>query len=113
MTTPTTRLVDVPAGSAALDVERNIIPLRHELHASGLFDDSALEELIDRHPREYLHAHHMSGTNENPEYLDADIGSLSGKDVLAAIRRGRVWLSVVQLHAHHPRYAQLLDNLYG
>lgn len=106
------QLVKVPAGSGTLDVEQKIWSLQHGLPDTGMFSDEALAKLIDSHPRENLHAHHMGGTNEEPIYLDAEIGSLTGAEVLAAIRRGRLWLSVVHVEEDHPEYARLLDALY-
>lgn len=113
MPAATKQLVEIPKQNAAFDTERNILSLRHELHRTGLFSDDALAKLIENHPREDLHAHHMSGTSESPAYLDAEVGTLSGADVLAAVRRGKIWLSVVHVEAHHPEYARLLDDLYG
>jgi hypothetical protein len=105
-------LVKVPAAARTLDVEQSIVSLRHELHNTRLFSDAALGKLIDNHPRDDLHVHTMSGTNEEPSYLDADIGSLTGEEVLEAVRRGKIWLSVVHVEAAHAEYAELLDTIY-
>jgi hypothetical protein len=105
-------LVDVPEAARSLDVEESIVSLRHELHGTSLFSDAALAKLIETHPREDLHVHTMSGTNESPSYLDADVGSLTGEEILAAVHRGKIWLSVVHLEEPHPEYAALLDTLY-
>jgi hypothetical protein len=37
---------------------------------------------------------------------------LSGVEVLAAVHRGKIWLSVVHIEASHPSYAQLLHTMY-
>ncbi|MEO8464154.1 MAG: cupin-like domain-containing protein [Gammaproteobacteria bacterium] len=111
MSTVNHRLVHVPPEKRALDVEQNVLAFRHELQSSALFSDAALAKLIDEHPHEDLHVHTMSGTNESPNYLDADVGSLGGADVLAAIKRGRIWLSVVHVE-EHAAYRELLDRLY-
>jgi hypothetical protein len=105
-------LVNIPPDARSLDVEQSIVSLHHELHNTDLFSVAALCALIDHHPREDLHVHTMGGTNEDPSYLDADIGSLTGEEVLAAVRRGKIWLSVVHVEAAHPEYAELLDALY-
>jgi Cupin-like domain len=112
MTHANHRLVHVPPERRALDVERQLLPFRHELASSALFSDAALAKLIDEHPRQDLHVHTMSGTNEDPSYRDADVGSLCGADVLSAIRRGRIWLSVVHVE-ERPAYGELLGALYG
>ena len=105
-------LVHVAPEKRSLDVEQSVLVFRHELASSVLFSDAALAELIDEHPHEDLHVHTMSGTNESPSYLDAEIGSLSGAEVVSAIQRGRIWLSVVHVE-RHPAYGELLDALYG
>jgi hypothetical protein len=101
----------VPPEKRSLDVEEHILAFRHTLPSSALFTDAALAELISAHPREDLHVHTMSGTNEQPSYLDAEVGSLGGADVLAAIERGRIWLSVVHVE-QHAAYGELLHALY-
>jgi hypothetical protein len=105
-------LVHVPPDKRSFDVEQSVLAFRHELAGSALFSDAALAELIDKHAHEDLHVHTMSGTNENPSHVDADVGQLSGADVLSAIKRGRIWLSVVHVE-RHPAYGELLDELYG
>jgi hypothetical protein len=105
-------LLTVPEPLRSADVENTILPFRHALHGTELFTDAALARLIDAHPPEDLHVHHMHGSCEQPVHVDADIGALSGEQVLAAIRRGRIWLSVVHIEETHPEYARLLHALY-
>jgi len=105
-------LVSVAPGSASLDVEQSIIPFHHALHEAALFSDAALARLIDVHPRESIHIHHMSGTSEAPGYLDAMLGSITGEEALAAIRRGKLWMSLIHIE-QHGQYAELLHELYG
>jgi len=107
-----TQLVTVPGDLGSADVENTLLPFHHALHRTELFTDAALARLIDAHPREDLHVHHMRGTCEVPVHVDADIGALSGEQVLAAIRRGKIWLSVVHIEEAHPEYARLLHELY-
>jgi len=106
------RLVTVPETLRTADVEHAILPFNHALHGTALFTDEALIRLIDTHPREDLHIHHMRGTCENPVHIDADIGALTGEQVLAAIQRGKIWLSVVHIEESHAEYARLLNELY-
>ena len=108
----TKTLVSVPSELARADVENGILSFAHALNETDLFTDAALARLIDAHPREHLNIHHMRGTCEDPVHVDADAGTLSGEEVLAAIRRGRIWLSLLQIERVHARYAELLHALY-
>jgi hypothetical protein len=101
----------VPTAQHA-DVERDILTIQHTLHSTGLFDDAALAALIDAHPPDDIHVHHMSGTNESPVYLDAETRGLSGDEVLRAVATGRVWLSLVHVE-QHPEYSALIHSLYA
>lgn len=97
---------------ASLDVEQSILTFEHTLHEAGLFADAALARLIDSHPREDIDIHHMSGSSEAPHYVDATLGPIAGKEALAAIRRGKLWMSLVHVEQHRA-YVELLDELYG
>ena len=86
---------------------------RHRLRERLLPAADSLAKLIQTHPRDETHVHSMSGDSADPEYVDIDVGTLSGDEVLAAIERGRVWLSLVNLQDHNEEIAKALDDLYG
>lgn len=97
---------------ASLDVERSILTFEHALHEAELFAGDALARLIDGHPREDIDIHHMSGSSQAPHYVDATLGPVAGEEAIAAIRRGKLCMSLGHIEQHRP-YAELLDELYG
>jgi len=86
---------------------------RHDLNALDLFCDEALIELLDRHPRDLLYALSM-GTDPTraEENRRADTSGVSGRDLLDAVKRGRLWLNVTRVNRAHPHLRALIDGLY-
>jgi hypothetical protein len=84
----------------------------HNLHQSPLFTHEALAELIDSYPREHYNIFSMgSQANERWYWRQGDLDGMSGKDVLAAIAKGRLWLNLRSVNKVDRRYAELLDDL--
>jgi len=57
--------------------------------------------------------HSMAGGSGMPRYMDIDVGALAGYEIIAAIERGKIWLSLVNLQEHHAALANLVADLYG
>jgi hypothetical protein len=104
-------LVSVPSEAASLDIEQHVLRFEHSLHERDAFTDAALARLIESHPRGDVHIHHMSGSSESPRYADATLGAVTGEEALVAIRRGKLWMSLVHIERHHV-YDELLRELY-
>src|SRR5205085_4327197 len=84
----------------------------HSLHQSPLFTSDALAELIESYPREYYGIFSMGAQNGDRWYWrQGDLDGMSGKDVLAAIQKGRLWLNLRNVNKVDKRYARLLDDL--
>jgi hypothetical protein len=86
----------------------------HSLHELELFSDDGLAALLDRHPREHVYALTM-GTDplrwdENRLALH---DGLSGRQLLDAVKRGRLWLNIKRVDEHEPEYARIVRELYG
>jgi len=94
-------------------MEHAVLRARHRLHESPLFGEAGLCRMLDAHPRDEIHIHTMSGTSAAPEYRDADIGESSGAEVLEAVRRGKLWVSVLDMQEHHPACEELLADMYA
>src|SRR5712692_10487385 len=81
---------------------------RHRLHELELFDDDSLVSLLDAYPAERLQAFTM-GTDPRKveEWKAADAHDIPGKELLAAVKRGRLWLNLlrVELVDRHYRTA--------
>jgi hypothetical protein len=88
------------------------ICIGHSLHRSPLFTSAALAELIERYPREHYNIFSMGAqTNDRWYWRQGDLDGMSGKDVLEAIAKGRLWLNLRNVNKVDRRYAQLLDDL--
>jgi len=84
----------------------------HNLHQSGLFTDAALVELLDRYPRQYLHALTMGTDPARTENRLAVHDGVSGADLLRAVKHGRLWLNITRVDRADRRYRELIDQLY-
>lgn len=84
----------------------------HSLHQHPLFSNEALAELIESYPREYYGIFSMgSQKNEAWYWRQGDLDGMKGKDVIEAIKRGRLWLNLRSVNKVDKRYAKLLDDL--
>jgi hypothetical protein len=79
-----------------------------------LFTDEALIELLDRFPRENLFALSMGHDLLHPEENRFALhDGLSGADLLAAVKKGRLWLNVTRVDRADKRFRDLIDQLYA
>ncbi|MFN2546649.1 MAG: cupin-like domain-containing protein [Myxococcales bacterium] len=85
---------------------------RHDLHDSALFSDDSLIELLDRHPRDFVYAIATGGDPAREENRLAAHDGVSGRELLAAVRRGRFWLNVTRVN-RDATFRALIDQLYG
>lgn len=86
----------------------------HNLHQSPLFSDDALAELLDNCPREYYQINTMDPNGHNPRsWREGEIGSKSGKQVLEAVRNGRIWVNILKVARLDPRYKDVLHHMYS
>lgn len=85
---------------------------RHNLHESALFSDEALIELLDRHPRELVYAITMGHDPAREENRLAAHEGVTGRELLDAVRRGRLWLNVTRINRTEPRYREVIEQLY-
>jgi hypothetical protein len=86
----------------------------HTLHQSALFTDTALIDLLDHFPREYLYAMTMGTDVFRPadnRYALHD--GVSGYDLLRAVKSGRLWLNITRVDRADRRYRVLIDELHG
>lgn len=86
----------------------------HDLASSGLFEDAQLADLLDRMPREAVHAYVMG---DDPEQRDTWrrglIGDATGEQLVTIARDHTLWLNVIGVSRHIPEIAQLIDYLYA
>lgn len=86
---------------------------RHRLHQMDLFTDEALIDLLDRYPRQRLQAWTM-GTDplRREDWQAVDTTDVPGKDLLAAVKSGRLWYNILRLDLFDRRYREIIDQLY-
>lgn len=86
--------------------------LHHRLSETGLFMKEALAEMIDRYPNELYNLTTMGFDPENPIWREGTKGDFTGKQVIDAIERGRMWLNLRSLESVDSRYKKVLDQIF-
>ncbi len=86
----------------------------HDLVGDPLFEDQQLAALLDAVPRSNLQVFTM-GTDpvRTDEWRRGTVGGLSGAELLAAARRGRLWFNVLRVHEVDARFGALLTELFA
>jgi len=96
--------------------QKEIFTFRHGLNETGLFNDEALEKLLEKHPDNLLDVCTM-GKSEHPLYPNkfrtGDFRGADGKTLLDAAKAGRVWINIRRGMNIHPEYKTVLDQMYG
>lgn len=103
------------AGPRPLSPDR-VIEVEHSLAGSGLFDDAALELMLNQFPPEHIEVATMDETpnpnRDESKWRQGMISGLSGADILRAVRGGRLWLNLKLLDTHVPEFDHLMTELY-
>ncbi|MBC7795154.1 MAG: hypothetical protein H7Z43_15725 [Clostridia bacterium] len=87
---------------------------QHGLCDSGAFSDIALAQLLDKHPREHIHALTMGDDPTRPnENLRLAHDHLSGSALIHAVKHGRLWLNIKHVDEVHEEMRDLVNSLYG
>lgn len=89
-----------------------IVRLNHRLAETGLFTDEALARLIDETPRERVTICTMD-ENPKPEvrWIAGDAHDLDGAALVAAAKKGHLWVSPRSAMTRHPTYRAVFDQL--
>jgi hypothetical protein len=99
---------------AARDFGRKPLVLRHGLAQSPLFGDAALVRLIEMTPRENYHVNTMPRDASDPHlWREGDMSGLSGKDVMAAVANGFLWVHLQRVQEVDRAYRDLLDAAFA
>jgi len=87
---------------------------KHQLQDLDLFSDNILIDLLDTYPRNRLQAWTM-GTDplHREDWKPVDTTGVSGKDLLAAVKSGRLWYNIVRLDLFDGRYREVIHRLYN
>ncbi|WP_439634443.1 hypothetical protein [Glycocaulis sp.] len=95
------------------DFRERITRTTHNLHTSPLFSEAAIERLIEIHPREYADFATMDETGSRSSWKTGDPGQLSGKELIRAVKSGRLWINLRNLFGIHDEYRALLDQMFA
>ncbi|RVU84662.1 hypothetical protein EOL70_10430 [Leucothrix sargassi] len=86
---------------------------QHKFHELSLFSDAALESLLDNYPREWLQCYTMGTNPENHnEWTPVHIADSSGREILSALQKGRMWVNVIKIDQYNGEYAELIAQMY-
>lgn len=93
---------------------RETLQFRHKLQHRLMFTDPALEAILDRYPRDKLGVFAMGcDPTDWRSWRRGVAGDLSGKELLEAARKGRIWLNLRAVNAHDRDYADLCDEIFA
>ena len=93
---------------------RRPLRLRHTLADSPLFSNAALERLIEATPRANFHVNTIGRDETDPrKWREGDMSGLSGREVMAAVEHGNIWVHLQRVHEAFGEYRQFLDELFA
>jgi len=88
------------------------LAFRHTLAERPMFSDEGLASVLDRYPRDRLGVFTMgSDLTDTSTWRRGSAGELSGDQLLAAVKSGRIWLNLRDTDKHLPDYADLLQEI--
>lgn len=90
-------------------------PLRmeHRLHQMPLFSEDALADLVDRYPRTEYSLIHMGASGQRKYWREGETGGLSGKAIIEAISKGRMWLNLRNVAQVDTRYEAVIERVFS
>lgn len=91
---------------------KNVIG-EHDAESTGWFTDAELAKLLDIYPREKLGIFRFPDHAEGP--VRAEHGrapSLTGAQILDAVKNGKIWLNLRAVNQELPEYAALAASLF-
>jgi hypothetical protein len=87
--------------------------VNHNLHNDPIFTDEGLIEIIDNYPPEDLEIFTMG---YNPigwgEWFLGRRGNLDGRQLLEAVKNGRLWLNLRRSNHSTPRLQEICDTIF-
>jgi len=96
--------------------QKDILTFKHDLSETGLFADEALIALLDKHPQNLLDVCTMGGA-DHPQYPNrfrtGDFRGLPSKELIEAVKAGKIWINVREAMNVHPEYKTVLDEMYS
>jgi hypothetical protein len=98
---------------ASKEWQDSIVTLEHSLPDNPLFSLDTLAELIERLPRQnYMLVHTGPVGTAKKLWEEGEIGSLSGAQVIKAIKRGNLWLLIRHVDEISDSMAALMTEIF-
>lgn len=113
MTAPATL---VPAWNASQKADFGKVPMtfQHRFAETGLFDDDALAAVLDRYPAELYDINLFDFDAEGQMKMRTGVrGRLPGKDVLAGVKEGRVWVQLRGVETYYEELGAAIRRIFG
>lgn len=86
---------------------------QHTYHELDLFSDASLETLLDDYPRNWLQCYTMGDDPENHcDWTPVHLDNSSGREILDALKLGRMWVNVIKIDSYNGEYAGLIKQMY-
>lgn len=102
-----------PTGLAAR-FGKAAIKFRHDFAATGLFEDDALADLLDRYPADLFDINLFSFDEQGQMSLRSGArGTVSGRAVLQGVKEGRLWLQLRAVQANDPAIGALIERAFA
>jgi len=96
------------------DFRQGVVTARHRLHLDPAFTDLALSSLLSRHPRSLTDICTMSDDPTDRESWRAGrADGLKGRELLEAVRQGKLWINLRQAMNSDPVYKPLFQRLFA
>lgn len=90
------------------------VKLRHRLHERPLFGDEQLGRVLDAIEPHQMAINTMGrGGHDARTWSYCERGDLSGKQLIDAVRQGRIWINVTSVHNVVPEFGALLDEMFA
>lgn len=85
----------------------------HRLADTGLFDDEALVDLLDRYPAELFDINLFDFDDQGQMTMrTGERGRLPGREVLAGVKEGRVWVQLRGVETHSAELGAVIRRIF-
>lgn len=96
------------------DFRQGVMTARHRLHMDPAFTELALAALLSRHPRELCDFCTMGDDpSDSDSWRAGDPGNLSGRELLEAVRAGKLWINLREAMNRDPVYKPIFEALFA
>lgn len=105
----------IPAWTADQKARFGATPItfQHRFAETELFEDDALAALLDRYPAKLYDINLFDFDDEGQMKMRTGVrGRLPGKDVLAGVKEGRVWVQLRRVEAHYAELGEAMQAIF-